>query len=31
MLPVWEAAARYLRARRSIAPLEASVPRLTGY
>jgi S-sulfosulfanyl-L-cysteine sulfohydrolase len=29
--PVWALAARYLRARRSIAPLAASVPRLTGY
>ena len=28
--PVWEVAARYLRARRSIAPLEPNVPRLTG-
>jgi len=29
--PVWALAARHLRARRSIAPLEAYVPRLTGY
>lgn len=29
--PVWELAARHLRARRTIAPLEAAVPRLTGY
>ncbi len=28
--PVWELAARYLRARRSIAPLTPNVPRLTG-
>ena len=28
--PVWELAARYLRARRTIAPLEATVPRLSG-
>ena len=28
--PVWELAARYLRARRAIAPLTPSVPRLTG-
>jgi sulfur-oxidizing protein SoxB len=28
--PVWELAARYLRAKRSIAPLEAAAPRLTG-
>jgi len=28
--PVWEVAARYLRARRTIAPLAPSVPRLTG-
>lgn len=28
--PVWQLAARYLRARRSIAPLEPSAPRLTG-
>jgi S-sulfosulfanyl-L-cysteine sulfohydrolase len=28
--PVWALAARYLRAQRSIAPLEPSVPRLTG-
>ena len=28
--PVWEVAARYLRAERSIAPLEPSRPRLTG-
>jgi sulfur-oxidizing protein SoxB len=28
--PVWELAARYLRAKRSIAPLEATAPRLTG-
>jgi S-sulfosulfanyl-L-cysteine sulfohydrolase len=29
--PVWELAARYLRARRTLAPLAASVPRLSGY
>jgi sulfur-oxidizing protein SoxB len=29
--PVWELAARYLRARRNIAPLAPGVPRLTGY
>jgi len=28
--PVWELAARYLRARRSIAPLAPNAPRLTG-
>jgi len=28
--PVWDVAARYLRAKRSIAPLEPSRPRLTG-
>ena len=28
--PVWEVAARYLRVKRSIAPLEPSQPRLTG-
>ena len=28
--PVWEVAARYLRAKRSVAPLVPSVPRLTG-
>jgi sulfur-oxidizing protein SoxB len=28
--PMWELAARYLRAKRSIAPLEAAAPRLTG-
>jgi sulfur-oxidizing protein SoxB len=28
--PVWDVAARYLRARRSIAPLSPSQPRLTG-
>jgi len=28
--PVWELAARHLRARRSIAPLEPAAPRLTG-
>ena len=28
--PVWELAARYLRAQRSIAPLKPNVPRLTG-
>jgi sulfur-oxidizing protein SoxB len=28
--PVWEVAARYLRAKRAIAPLEPNVPRLTG-
>ncbi|MGH8723081.1 MAG: 5'-nucleotidase C-terminal domain-containing protein, partial [Burkholderiales bacterium] len=28
--PVWESAARYLRAQRSIAPLTPSVPRLSG-
>jgi len=28
--PVWEVAARYLRAKRSIAPLSPSQPRLTG-
>ena len=28
--PVWEVAARYLRARRSVAPLVPSVPRITG-
>jgi sulfur-oxidizing protein SoxB len=28
--PVWDVAARYLRAKRSIAPLTPSVPRLTG-
>jgi len=28
--PVWEVAARYLRAKRSIAPLQPSQPRLTG-
>jgi sulfur-oxidizing protein SoxB len=28
--PVWDVAARYLRAKRSIAPLAPSVPRLTG-
>jgi len=28
--PVWEVAARYLRAKRSIAPLDPSPPRLTG-
>jgi len=28
--PVWELAARYIRAKRSIAPLEAAAPRLTG-
>jgi len=28
--PVWDVAARYLRAQRSIAPLEPSVPRLSG-
>jgi len=29
--PVWELAARYLRARRSIAPLTPGIPQLTGY
>jgi sulfur-oxidizing protein SoxB len=28
--PVWDVAARYLRAQRTIAPLAPSVPRLTG-
>jgi sulfur-oxidizing protein SoxB len=28
--PVWDVAARYLRARRAIAPLQPNVPRLTG-
>jgi sulfur-oxidizing protein SoxB len=28
--PVWDVAARYLRARRAIAPLTPNVPRLTG-
>ncbi|HEX5094211.1 MAG TPA: thiosulfohydrolase SoxB [Burkholderiales bacterium] len=28
--PVWDVAARYLRARRTIPPLEASVPKLSG-
>ncbi|HEX9183247.1 MAG TPA: thiosulfohydrolase SoxB [Burkholderiales bacterium] len=28
--PVWDVAARYLRARRSIAPLQPNLPRLTG-
>jgi sulfur-oxidizing protein SoxB len=28
--PVWDVAARYLRAKRVIAPLEPNVPRLTG-
>jgi sulfur-oxidizing protein SoxB len=28
--PVWDVAARYLRARRSIAPLTPNLPRLTG-
>ncbi|MEX2240750.1 MAG: thiosulfohydrolase SoxB [Burkholderiales bacterium] len=28
--PVWELAARYLRARRTIPPLEPNLPRLTG-
>jgi sulfur-oxidizing protein SoxB len=28
--PVWDVAARYLRAKRSIAPLEPNLPRLTG-
>jgi sulfur-oxidizing protein SoxB len=28
--PIWDVAARYLRARRSIAPLTPSMPRLTG-
>jgi len=28
--PVWDVAARYLRARRAIAPLQPSLPRLTG-
>jgi sulfur-oxidizing protein SoxB len=28
--PIWEVAARYLRAKRRIAPLEPNVPRLTG-
>jgi len=28
--PVWEVAARYLRAKRSIAPLKPNVPRLIG-
>jgi sulfur-oxidizing protein SoxB len=28
--PVWELAARHLRARRTIAPLKAGAPRLTG-
>ena len=28
--PVWDVAARHLRAKRSIAPLTPSVPRLTG-
>jgi sulfur-oxidizing protein SoxB len=29
--PVWELAARHLRAQRTIAPLTPSVPRLSGY
>lgn len=29
--PVWELAARYLRAKKDIAPLAPRVPRLTGY
>jgi sulfur-oxidizing protein SoxB len=28
--PVWELVARYLRAKRSIAPLDPARPRLTG-
>jgi sulfur-oxidizing protein SoxB len=28
--PVWEVAARYLRARRTVRPLDPAVPRLTG-
>ena len=28
--PVWDVAARYLRAKRSIAPLTPNLPRLTG-
>jgi sulfur-oxidizing protein SoxB len=28
--PIWDVAARYLRARRTIPPLEASVPKLSG-
>ncbi len=28
--PVWDVAARYLRAKRSVAPLTPNVPRLTG-
>jgi sulfur-oxidizing protein SoxB len=28
--PVWDVAARYLRARRTIPALEASTPKLTG-
>ncbi len=28
--PVWDVAARYLRARRTIPPLEPATPRLTG-
>jgi len=28
--PVWDVAARYLRAKRKIAPLEPNLPRLTG-
>ena len=28
--PVWDVAARYLRAKRSVAPLTPNLPRLTG-
>jgi S-sulfosulfanyl-L-cysteine sulfohydrolase len=28
--PVWDVAARYLRARRAVAPLTPGRPRLTG-
>jgi sulfur-oxidizing protein SoxB len=28
--PIWEVAARYLRAKRAIAPLQPNLPRLTG-
>jgi sulfur-oxidizing protein SoxB len=28
--PVWEVAARYLRARRTVPPLDPAVPRVTG-
>jgi sulfur-oxidizing protein SoxB len=28
--PVWDVAARYLRAKRTILPLQPNLPRLTG-